>query len=478
MKKSARPIFLTKLDKITFKKIYTREYGVQYSEMAIRCLGPDAKHHVPKTSVDHVVAPSENSSSFYIDENAWQALVNSLDNKYTQNVKQLKKYEDQFIFDGEAYLKIAKKISKIDLTSLNNLKLKQLYVQYQKKLFLYSIFAWTAFILNNFIAEKATKIIDKYLKMQNREEDKQKIYQVIFSPPKRAAVLELQHQVRKIGKPSTQEFNKLFHQFRWLPCLDVHNEPWTKSQFKKQIRSFKSKSQDKLLSFKAIANQLKINKLDLEYLVIARQFVYIKDARDDYRRQGVYYAQNLLRELASRIDIAKADVSYLQEEEIINFLSGDLKISKQLIKQRKKGFVLYFNTKMELSCQTSESVKQLIKLLRLPTDKQKKTKIKGMVASRGKAQGKVVIVKSVKEINKVKDGDVLVAVTTNPDYVIAMKKAVAIITDEGGITSHAAIVSRELQIPCVVGTKQATLLLKNGDMVEVDAEKGEVKVLD
>ena len=66
---------------------------------------------------------------------------------------------------------------------------------------------------------------------------------------------------------------------------------------------------------------------------------------------------------------------------------------------------------------------------------------------------------------------------TTVDYLPAMKKASAIVTDDGGITSHAAIISRELGIPCIVGTKIATKVLKDGDLVEVNANKGEVKIL-
>jgi pyruvate,water dikinase len=66
---------------------------------------------------------------------------------------------------------------------------------------------------------------------------------------------------------------------------------------------------------------------------------------------------------------------------------------------------------------------------------------------------------------------------TRPEYMPAILKAAAIIADEGGITCHAAIVSRELGIPCIVGTKIATQALKDGDLVEVDADKGIVKIL-
>jgi pyruvate, water dikinase len=96
----------------------------------------------------------------------------------------------------------------------------------------------------------------------------------------------------------------------------------------------------------------------------------------------------------------------------------------------------------------------------------------GAPASPGIGTGTAKILKSPKEINKVKEGDVLVAPMTSPDYVPAMRRAAAIVTDEGGVTSHAAIVSRELGIPCVVGTKEATDLIKEGTVVTVDGTKG------
>jgi pyruvate,water dikinase len=98
----------------------------------------------------------------------------------------------------------------------------------------------------------------------------------------------------------------------------------------------------------------------------------------------------------------------------------------------------------------------------------------GAPASPGIKTGPVKILKSAKEIGKIVPGDVLVATQTNPDYVPAMKKACAIITDKGGRTSHAAIVSRELGIPAVVGTERATKILKTGEVVTVNGAQGKV----
>ena len=103
--------------------------------------------------------------------------------------------------------------------------------------------------------------------------------------------------------------------------------------------------------------------------------------------------------------------------------------------------------------------------------------IKGITASLGKTKGIVRVVLDASKAKRFNKGDVLVASMTRPEYTPLIKKACAIVTDEGGITCHAAIVSRELKIPCVIGTKIATKVFKDGDLVEVDAEKGIVKKL-
>lgn len=98
----------------------------------------------------------------------------------------------------------------------------------------------------------------------------------------------------------------------------------------------------------------------------------------------------------------------------------------------------------------------------------------GSPASPGIVTGKVQILKDPSENDRVQKGDILVAPMTTPDFVPAMKRAAAIVTDQGGQTSHAAIVSRELGVPCIVGTGEATKKLKNNQLITVDAQKGNV----
>lgn len=107
-------------------------------------------------------------------------------------------------------------------------------------------------------------------------------------------------------------------------------------------------------------------------------------------------------------------------------------------------------------------------------NKELKAIAKGLGASPGIGSGRVRNIKDITEMEKVQDGEILVTVMTNPDMVPAMKKAAAVVTDEGGRTCHAAIVSRELGIPCIVGAKNASEVLKEGMEVTVDATRGVV----
>ena len=104
-----------------------------------------------------------------------------------------------------------------------------------------------------------------------------------------------------------------------------------------------------------------------------------------------------------------------------------------------------------------------------------KVLLRGTPASLGSIVGKVKILHNPTESNKLKKGDILVVEMTDPLYMHAMMRAGGIITNIGGVLSHAAIVSRELHIPCIVGTGNATEILKDEQFINLDATKGEVR---
>jgi phosphohistidine swiveling domain-containing protein len=158
--------------------------------------------------------------------------------------------------------------------------------------------------------------------------------------------------------------------------------------------------------------------------------------------------------------------------------SGQVKNPDYLeeIKAREKGFIFYQG---KLYC--GQSIEQMADELGLELKEAVNAKsvagLTGQIAQKGLVKGEVRLVSSLKDLDKVKDGDILVATNTMPKYLPAMKRAAAFVTDEGGITCHAAIVAREMKKPCVIGTKIATQVLHDGDLVEVDADNGVVKIL-
>jgi pyruvate,water dikinase len=104
--------------------------------------------------------------------------------------------------------------------------------------------------------------------------------------------------------------------------------------------------------------------------------------------------------------------------------------------------------------------------------------IKGQTANSGKVKGIVRVIIRKEDVDKLQTGDVFVTDMTNPDISMAANKCSAIVTDKGGMLCHAAILSRELGVPCIVGTGNATRVLRDGDKVEVDATKGVVRKLE
>lgn len=162
-------------------------------------------------------------------------------------------------------------------------------------------------------------------------------------------------------------------------------------------------------------------------------------------------------------------------KEIVN---KDIPNIKEL--QKRQAGYIYFEGKLY----TDLTIKQLERAENIEiindefSNDQKNDKfLKGTVAMPGKVSGRVKIVFELNQLDKVRAGDILVMAMTTPDYIMAMKRAAAFVTDEGGITCHAAIVAREMKKPCIIGTKVATTVLQDGDLVEVDANKGVVKTI-
>ncbi|MBC8500278.1 MAG: hypothetical protein ISS25_02580 [Nanoarchaeota archaeon] len=198
----------------------------------------------------------------------------------------------------------------------------------------------------------------------------------------------------------------------------------------------------------------------------------------DYRKKFIFIANHINtvfgEEISKRKNISFEDICFYTRKDLIELLDKNKRVD---ISKRKKAFVTIYNEGGGIEYLEGDEALAYSKPF-LETRVNDIKEIKGLVVSKGKKnviKGKARIVLTPKESSHFKHGDILVAPMTSPDFVTVMRKAAAIITDEGGMTSHAAIVSRELGIPCIVGTKIATKVLKDGDLVEVDADKGIVR---
>lgn len=222
---------------------------------------------------------------------------------------------------------------------------------------------------------------------------------------------------------------------------------------------------------------IKKYKFNMEILAIAKIteiLVKWQDQRKIYTLTFISLQEKIIREMAKRSKINLELLRYSRIADLKKILIGKMKISE--LKKRQKSSLFIYQNGQTTDIYTGEKAKKFFKKVST-VDIGDVKEIKGMTVAMGKVRGIVKVITSIDQLNKVKKGDILVAAMTRPEHLAGMKKAAAVVTDDGGITCHAAIVARELGVPCVIGTKIATKVLRDGQLIEVDANKGIVKIL-
>jgi phosphoenolpyruvate synthase/pyruvate phosphate dikinase len=217
---------------------------------------------------------------------------------------------------------------------------------------------------------------------------------------------------------------------------------------------------------------------------IVHDYVSIRTERIESYQQAlvrVRYFYKLLAKLIARVHpgFSYLDAVSLTNSELRYFLSGNNDLPFAEIRKRsQRQFALLYERGREESifiyqARSLQKLSQVFLTASRPAD----GLIRGIIVSKGRARGRVRIIYRPDQFKNFKAGEILVSNYTSPAFMPLIKRARAIITDEGGVTSHAAIVSRELGVPCVTGAKIATKVLHNGDLVEVDADKGTIKII-
>jgi len=379
----------------------------------------------------------------------------------------------------------SKKFNNQDLTKFSFKELIKATEQIKKLWFGYDVFNVPAWFWGG---DRFRELVKKDLGVPEAE------FLTLSTPIKKTFVSQLEFDLLSaviLIKNKKSNFKKtaikLSEEYGWIPFGYDGPEYWGKEYFVKEIKKNYSKAEKKLKMIaesdkqnlkqrQKIIKNYKLNKKQLELIDRLNYLALWTDERKKVIFGLSYCYGKILWELERRFNVPYLNLKYLLTEELPLLENKNdelLKLSEQRIKNKI----------------TTEFKNGKIKFL-TPREQENFLKnikegpfagvIKGFVASKGlmeKCQGRVKVLFTPQDKRKIKAGDFIVVSMTTPDYILAMKKASGFITDEGGITCHAAIVAREMKKPCIIGTKIATQVLKDGDLVEVDVKRGVVKIL-
>ncbi|TRZ54342.1 hypothetical protein D4Q76_02515 [archaeon] len=371
--------------------------------------------------------------AFYKSEDVW--------NKFAVR---LKKYLNQ---SGSVY-KISKSCelygadSKKEIESMkkSDLPLRAKLKRLSEILSLDISYVWLTHGFEHLYKKRLNKEVPKYIDAENVG----KFIGDISYPVKKNAHNYLEKALRN----SAVSLESIRLKYGWIKARDGFSPAFTLAELAKEQVNLK-KIRTKKFTRPAIPGPLKA------LAKVAQELVYQRTLRTDILYELMYTARPILAGAARQYGIPFAE---LQNYSIHDLIAGKPRRYPFLVTAISWGRDFVLLDKPILNDEYGSS-----------------DELAGVIAYRGKTKGRAKIVKTAYEIGKVKLGDILFAPTTAPSYIMGMKKAAAFVTDEGGITSHAAIVSREMKKPCIIGTKIATKVFKDGDLVEVDANKGIVR---
>ena len=331
------------------------------------------------------------------------------------------------------------------------------------------------------------------------ESDFSKIFSVATAPIHQSfineaeiAVLEVAIKVQKgkdIDSPEIQaDLKNLEKKYFWTKNNYVDANFVDAQEFAKDVSAWLATGkelQGELAKIKSTPTKNKIAKDELfgkyrfspllkTLLKISEDFTRWQDERKRATYLSIYLGHSILSQMARRKNIDPNLTKYLLPNDEVEDWFSNNKISETELKSRQQKSVVIWKYDAQYVF-TADEAQEVYQIMLGKIENEVASDVRGLVAMTGKAVGIARILGSASEVDKVKPGDILVAVMTRPDYVSAMKRAGAIVTDEGGITSHAAIVSRELGIPCIIGTKISTKIFKDGDKIEVNANHNWVR---
>ena len=282
---------------------------------------------------------------------------------------------------------------------------------------------------------------------------------------------------------------KLAKAYGWMPCF-TYGTPWQADHYSAELKELAAKPLAGLKKqFKELAEYRKIRNRDFKS-VVERYKMKAKDIQIfvdfglalDARNEAEYLVSlcgfgliPIYSEMAKRLYVSVRQLRHLFYEEVSACLRGQAD-SLKLIQAKGKitGWVFDKSMAHKKYLTPKEAGKFFAYLKKHAGNLQGHDEARGICASPGQVTGRARIVRYISDMGKVKTGDILIANSTTVDFLPAMKKAVAFVTEVGGLTCHAAVVAREFGVPCVVSLKNAVKNFKDNDLIKVNADQGTV----
>ncbi len=397
----------------------------------------------------------------------------------------IKKYVKICYQKSDDLIKISKRLGKTK--NLNKLKVKGLsllYKKYQGAIFEMMPFMSTPMVIDNILRKKILVSFESKFRVKNKNEQDLLLSKLVIPKKKNFFVKEQDNLLRmalKLQKNKKadirQDIEKHLEKYAWTSTNVYLGKLQTKKGVMKKLRRLlrenpkekltkvKQYKEKALKDYKEAFHSIRESRELVNLIDLSREFLFLQTHKMEVLFLAHFYVCPLFREIGGRFEITVDELVYLTGEEIIGLLEGTNNVDIKEIKNRMKA-VAVIKKHNEITLLSGDKVK------RITQKATKATMVKGTVASKGRAKGKARLLYEIEDMPKIQKGDIIISPMTLPCFVPVLRKASGIITDFGGILCHAALISREFGIPCVVGTKNATKVFKDNDLVELNAYDG------
>jgi phosphohistidine swiveling domain-containing protein len=450
------------------------------------------------------------------DSENWDELGEAIYDRLKKNKNFIELIKEKILTGCKNMIEASEKVHNAELDKLSNKELWDLFQNYREKN--KQMYGWG--IIPSFVEFGVPKLSRDVREIIRKKAGNERIladYFVILTTPDEETFLTLENkslfritadilenqEAKELFRKNIEEIEKGILRFPELNNkIEKHTEEygaagyiylgpaWKKEHYLEQLKNIIEKGIDPEKKLFAIEKRNEINKKKKRQLLNQLGFTeselhlinclnivgFIKLYRKDLLYKSYYHMHKWLEEVCKRFDLEIKQLRHMIPDEIGAMLLEGKRIDKKILDERIK-FYCFILQDDKLRLLYGKEAREFYEKNVEKIEVSDINELKGECACQGKVTGIIKLIRTVEDMQKMEKGDILISPATNPNLVPAMEKAGAIVTDEGGITCHAAIVSREMGIPCVTGTNIVTKAFKDGDKVEVDATNGIVKRL-